>query len=130
MNKLAQFMSGRNGNDQLGLALLLAALILNIIFRMTGISLLGMIAMAMVAVVIYRMFSRNLYKRQEENRKFLSFWYNSKRQFSDWRTRRSQSRDYKFFTCPGCKNMLRVPKGKGKIQITCPKCKHEFIKRS
>ena len=126
MNKLYRFMSGRNGNDQLGLAMLICALILNIIFRMTGFYLLGIIAMALVVLVIFRMFSRNVYKRQEENRRFMGFWYNSKQQFKDWRTRCSQSKQYKFFTCPGCKNILRVPRGKGKIQITCPKCGQRF----
>jgi len=126
MNKLLQFMAGRNGNDQLGLAMLVCALILNIIFRMTGIYIIGLVAMCMVGVVIFRMFSRNIAKRQEENRRFLGFWYNSKTQFNDWRTRKSQSKTYKFFTCPGCKNILRVPRGKGKIQITCPKCGQRF----
>ena len=126
MNKLYQFMSGLNGNDQLGLALLVAALVLNIAFRSTGRGLLGLIASALVFVVIYRMLSRDLAKRQEENRRFLSLWSDAKRSFGNWRDRRSQSRDYKFFTCPSCKNILRVPLGKGKIQITCPKCGQRF----
>lgn len=126
MNKLYRFMSGRNGNDQLGLALLVAALILNIIFRVTGLYLLGFIAMVMVFFVIYRMFSRDLAKRQEENRRFLCLWSDARLRFSNWRIRRAQARDYKFFTCPSCKNILRVPRGKGKIQITCPKCGQRF----
>ena len=126
MNRIFEFMSGRNGNDQLGLALLVVALILNIIFRMTGMYLLGIAAMALVLIVLYRMFSRDLAKRQEENRRFLSLWSDAKRSFAEWRLRRSQSRDYKFFVCPGCHNRLRVPRGKGKIQITCPKCGQRF----
>ena len=126
MNKLQQFMSGRNGNDQLGLAMLVCALILNMVFRATGLGLLGVVATVLVCIVIYRMFSRDLYKRREENRRFMSFWYNSKQQFINWKTRRAQSGSYKFFSCPGCKNILRVPRGKGKIQITCPKCGQRF----
>ncbi|MGE4352683.1 MAG: hypothetical protein AB7D36_01180 [Oscillospiraceae bacterium] len=130
MNKIYQFMSGRNGNDRLGLAMLIAALILNIVFRFTGIYLLGIIAMAMVVLVVFRMFSRNVQKRQEENRRFVSLWSDAKKRFSDWRTRKVQSKNYKFFTCPGCKNKLRVPRGKGKIQITCPKCGQRFNGKS
>lgn len=126
MNRLFGFMSGRNGNDQLGLAMLVAALLLNIIFRMTRIFLFGIAAMALLFLVIFRMFSRDLGKRQEENRRFMSLWYDAKRSFSDWRLRRSQSKDYKFFVCPSCHNRLRVPRGKGKIQITCPKCGQRF----
>ena len=122
MNRIFEFMSGRNGNDQLGLALLVVALILNIIFRMTGMYLLGIAAMVLVLIVLYRMFSRDLAKRREENRRFLSLWSDAKRSFAEWRLRRSQSRDYKFFVCPGCHNRLRVPRGKGKIIVTCPKC--------
>ena len=130
MNKLMQFMSGRNGNDQLGLTLLILALVLNIIFRYSGIYILGLAAMALVVVVVFRMFSRNVAKRQEENRRFLSLWSDSRRQFRDWKLRRSQSKDYKFFICPRCKNRLRVPRGKGKIQITCPKCGQRFEGKS
>ena len=72
MNRLFGFMSGRNGNDQLGLAMLVAALLLNIIFRMTRIFLFGIAAMALLFLVIFRMFSRVLGKRQEQNRRFMS----------------------------------------------------------
>ena len=90
MNRIFEFMSGRNGNDQLGLALLVVALILNIIFRMTGMYLLGIAAMALVLIVLYRMFSRDLAKRREENRRFLSLWSDAKRSFAEWRLRRSR----------------------------------------
>jgi hypothetical protein len=123
MNKFYQFMSGRNGNDELGLAMLVAALVLNIIFRISGLYILGIIATALVALVIYRMFSRDLVKRQAENRRFVGLW-------TGWKTRRAQSKTYKFFTCPSCKNTLRVPRGKGKIQITCPKCGQRFDGKS
>ena len=126
MNRINQFMSGRNGNDQLGLTLLVFALILNVIFRFTGMYFLGIIAMVMVLTVVFRIFSRNVQKRQEENRRFVSLWADAKRSFSDWRSRKAQSKNYKFFTCPACKNKLRVPRGKGKIQITCPKCGQRF----
>ena len=130
MNKLYQFMSGRNGNDQLGLAFLVAALVLNIAFRCTGLYLLGLVAMVLVFIVIYRMLSRDLSKRQEENRRFLHLWSDARTNFCNWKTRKAQSKDYKFFTCPSCKNILRVPRGKGKIQITCPKCGQRFSGKS
>ena len=123
MNKIREFMAGRNGNDELGLAMLVAALVLNIVFRSSGFRLLGLAAAVLVVLVLYRMFSRDLAKRQAENRRFLGLW-------TGWKTRRAQSKTYKFFTCPGCRNTLRVPRGKGKIQITCPKCGQRFDGKS
>lgn len=130
MNKLYKFMSGRNGNDQLGFAMLFIALVLNIIFRFTAKTGFGAVATLLLIIVIYRMFSRNLTKRREENRRFVSLRSDFKRKFSCWRTCASQSKTFKFFTCPGCKNVLRVPRGKGKIQITCPKCGQRFSGKS
>lgn len=119
-------MAGRNGNDQLGLAMLFVALIFNIIFRFAKIGIFSLIASVLLILVIYRMFSRDLPKRQAENRRFVSLWSDTKHNFTAWRTRQKQSKEFKFFACPACKNMLRVPRGKGKIQITCPKCGQRF----
>lgn len=130
MNKIYSFMYGRNGSDQLNVALLFAALALNIIYRLTAILILTYLANIAVVFVIFRMFSKNLPKRQAENRKFVYLWSDTKKEFSDWRTRKSQSKDFKFFNCPSCKNTLRVPRGKGKIQITCPKCGQRFSGKS
>ncbi|MDO4749714.1 MAG: hypothetical protein Q4A39_02610 [Eubacteriales bacterium] len=126
LNRFRVFMTGRNGTDTLNIFLFFSALGMQLISGITGwevFSLLGTIALVLV---LYRMFSRNLARRQEENYRFTQFLGGSQSRFSDWRARREQSKEYKFFTCPSCKNKLRVPRGKGKIQVTCPRCGERF----
>lgn len=130
MNWLRAFMAGRNGVDQLGIALVILALVLNSLAQITRLMLLSVFALAVLVFTIFRVLSKNLSKRREENRRFLVFWDNIKREFAGWKDRRSQSKNYKFFTCPGCKSKLRVPRGKGKIQITCPRCGQRFNGKS
>jgi hypothetical protein len=67
---------------------------------------------------IFRMLSRNTYKRYQENRKFLQF------------TGRMKDREHRYFDCPKCRQMVRVPRGKGKISITCPRCREKFVKKT
>jgi ribosomal protein L37AE/L43A len=67
---------------------------------------------------IFRMMSRNVYKRYQENRKFLQFFD------------RIKDRQHRYYDCPKCRQTVRVPRGKGKISITCPKCREKFIKKT
>lgn len=131
--RLAKFFEGRNGNDALARALLWAGVIVYVLAMVamrigwTVVSnLLSSAALVLVFFSLWRTMSRNLYKRSEENQKFLAFFRRIKTGFSNQKTRFSQRKDYKFFKCPACKSMLRVPRGKGKIQITCRKCGNRF----
>jgi ribosomal protein S27E len=126
MNWLRTFMTGRNGVDQLNIAVILLAVALNLIAGFTGMDLFTLLATIALVWAIYRMFSRNLNKRRAENDRFTGLWSSMKAGYSAWLTRKRQSREYRFFTCPGCKNKLRVPRGKGKLQITCPRCGQRF----
>ncbi len=126
MDKLYRFISGRYGNDQLSCAMLIVALLFNLFFRFTAFGIFGLLGMALTGLVVYRMLSRNVPKRREENRRFVCLWTDAKRSFNDWKIRKAQSKEFKFYSCPDCKNMLRVPRGKGKIHITCPKCGQRF----
>lgn len=129
-DKLYRFMQDRNGMDDLcrmesGLVLIL--LILGIFTRLgifTTVALLLMIHM------YYRAFSKNTAKRYEENQKYLNFKYNRTVSWNRFKKRMAQTRDYRFYKCPTCKQEVRVPKGHGKIEITCPKCREKFIRRS
>ena len=119
---LRHFMSGRYGMDKLNMAILWAGVIasllsaciqkqpLNLIFW--GISYVLMI------LSIFRILSRNTYKRYQENRKFLQIFD------------RLKDRQHRYFDCPKCRQMVRVPRGKGKIAITCPRCKEKFVKKT
>jgi ribosomal protein L37AE/L43A len=132
-DKMARFMVGRNGNDQLNLflfgvdaVLLIAAAIIG---GQTG-RWLYIVVLVLLGTIYFRMFSRNLPRRREENGKFLRFWY---RLSAAWKIRREkwvQRKDYKFFTCPSCKTTLRVPRGHGKIKIVCRKCGSSFERKS
>ena len=130
MNRLRAFMAGRNGIDGLGYGLLIAAIVVNLAARMVrrdGISaFLSLVAAALMVICILRIFSRNVAARRKENQRFLGIFGKAKGAAADWKYRMSCAGEYKFFTCPGCHNKLRVPRGKGKIQITCPKCGQRF----
>lgn len=129
--KILQFMSGRYGNDQLNRFLSVAGLVfamLAIVFGRTGAStLLWLIAVALIAAVYVRMLSRNIYKRSDENTRYLRRKNSTVRAFNLRKERWKQRKSYRFFTCPSCHTTLRVPRGKGKINIVCRKCGNSFL---
>jgi ribosomal protein L37AE/L43A len=131
--KLMRFMVGRNGNDQLNLFLYAVDAVLLIAATLIG----GQVGRWMWAAVLvllgyiyFRMFSRNLTKRREENGKFLRLLYSVQAGLKIRREKWVQRKDYKFFTCPSCKTTLRVPRGNGKIKIVCRKCGNSFTGKS
>lgn len=131
--KLARFMAGRNGNDQLNLFLFAvdAVLLLAAAFVKGEAGRLAYLpVLALLGYIYFRMFSRNLTRRREENGKYLRLRY----KFSAWlklrREKWVQRKDYKFYTCPDCKTTLRVPRGHGKIKIVCRKCGNTFTGKS
>ena len=126
---LQRLMYGRNGSDQLGRAAIVAALVLDVVsmfvirnrhLQLVGI-LLYWVAMALLLYAIFRAFSKNLYKRREENSKFLQWIWKVKNGRSAAKARHADTA-HKYFTCKNCKTICRVPVGKGKVIITCPKC--------
>jgi len=130
----ARFMYGRNGNDQLNAALLcvyLVLCVLEIVFGgiHTAAVVFNTLALLLAVVVLFRMFSRNLTRRQAENARFLNWWLPVKGRFVGARQRRLD-KEHKYFTCKNCKAICRVPAGKGKIEITCPKCGQKIIGKS
>lgn len=131
---LARFMYGHNGTDQLNMALLcayLAALVLAALLgRISPVRvLLEAVTVALAVLVLFRTFSRNLSKRRAENERFLAWWRPVKQRITGARQRR-RDKDHKYFTCKNCKTICRVPTGKGKIEITCPKCGGKIIGKS
>lgn len=96
----------------------------------TGFGILITLALIPCFYALYRTFSRNISARQAENYKFLSWWNRVKGWFSRTKDRAVQSKDYKFYACPNCGQEVRVPRGKGKIRITCPKCGNKFEKKT
>ena len=131
--RLASFMAGRNGVDQLNKFLLAADVVLAVLSSVIG-GAFGRVTYTIVIgllVVIYiRMFSRNLMRRRQENGKYLQLKQRFLGRFRLLKERWVQRRDYKFFTCPSCHTTLRVPKGRGKIRIVCRKCGVSFTGKS
>ena len=131
--KFARFMAGRNGNDQLNLFILIVDVILLLLAGIFNDSIGPYLYPAVILLLGYayfRMLSRNLYRRREENGKFQRLRY---RLTAWWRVhleRWVQRKDYKFFVCPSCKTTLRVPRGHGKIKIVCRRCGSSFTGRS
>ena len=117
-----RFMQGRYGTDKLNIFLLRTAFVLMLIDLFLPVGLLKLIfwilPMALMALSILRSFSRNIYRRYEENRKYL--------QLMDM----VKDRHHRYFNCPKCHQRVRVPRGKGKIAITCPKCREKFVKKT
>ena len=131
--KLARFMAGRNGNDQLNVFLLglaLALLVIAAIFKDSFGRITYIIVFALLGYAYFRMLSRNVYKRREENGKYLRWQYKVQTALRLRKERWVQRREYKFFSCPSCRASLRVPRGRGKIKIVCRKCGTSFFGKS
>ena len=119
---LRNFMMGRYGTDRLNMVILtvgLVASLLSVILRAPVMDLiLFVLSYGMMFWAIFRTLSRNTYKRYQENRKFLQL------------VGRIKDREHRYFDCPKCRQMVRVPRGKGKISITCPRCREKFVKKT
>ena len=128
-----QFMIGRNGNDELNrflLAVEMVLILLSVIFSRGIGRVLSPIALVLLGFTYYRMLSRDLIRRSDENARYLRL---RERFLGMIRVRKEQwvqRKDYKFFVCPACKATLRVPKGRGKIKIVCRKCGNSFMGKS
>ena len=132
--RLARFMIGRNGNDQLNRFLLLADVVLLLLASLLGGTALGsllyLLVLALLGLTYFRMLSRNVYKRRSENEGYLRKKQQLLSRLRVFKERWRQRKDYKFFTCPSCKAVMRVPRGRGKIRIVCHKCGNTFMGKS
>ena len=127
---IARFMQGRNGVDNLGYHALWTGLGIVIVNSFIGSLLLGLIGNALYIYSLFRILSRNVYKRQEENRRYVRFLHNWKTEVKQFFLRLKGSKEYKYFRCPGCKTRLRLRRGCGEKHITCPVCKKQFDQRA
>ena len=117
-----RFMMGRYGTDKLNMTILIAGLIFSVVAMFNPFAMLDLgltlVSYGLMFWAIFRCLSRNTYKRYQENRKYLRF------------VERLKDRQHRYYDCPRCRQQVRVPRGKGKIAITCPKCREKFIKKT
>ncbi len=127
--RLMRFMYGRNGADRLYHVTVVLAFVLLIVGRFfDGIPafVIGSLSLLLLGWSIFRFFSRNLAKRQAENRRFLTVWHAIGRFFTDRRNRFRDRHTHIYKKCPACRATLRFPRVKGKHSAVCPRCRHRF----
>lgn len=132
--KLIRFMQGRYGVDSFSKFLLVFGLVIvmfSSIFGGENISTIGYVLGWIVIIYCYfRMFSKNVTKRYAENQTFLAKTYKIRCFFQRQKNEWSQRKAYHIYKCPSCGQKIRIPKGKGKIEVRCPKCATTFVKKS
>ncbi len=129
-NWIRKFMTGRYGLDQLSNAMFtlsIAIILGSILFKSTALNTAGIIILVLGYL---RMFSRNTSARYRENQKFLGLFGSIRRKAVGYKETAKKRSQYKYFKCPGCGQKLRVPRGKGRVSINCPKCRHTFIRKA
>lgn len=129
VNFIQRFLYGRYGSDQLNIALLVAYLVLALLSRLFHSSFLSAAALVVIFWALYRMLSRQPERRRAENAKFLELVRPLVHRYNVNKCRRND-KEHCYFKCPNCGQQLRVPKGKGKISITCRSCGVSFEEKT
>lgn len=123
-------MQDRTGVDHLSLALLIVSLVVGLVGQLLGWGWLTWLSLVPLVFCYFRIFSKNKLKRHQENILFLKYWYPIQSKWINQYRALKARRQYRYFKCKECGQQLRVPRKKGKIEITCPKCRHTFIKKT
>ena len=128
--KFQRFMIGRYGVDQLSKFMVIVAVILWVLNMFADNRFFYSWGMLILILAYVRMFSRNIQKRYQENQKYLVIKQKVLSRLKKEKSNMEQRKTYHIYVCPTCKQKIRIPRGKGRICITCPKCKTEFTKTS
>ena len=129
IQKLRGMLAGRYGLDQLSVALMLLGCAVTFVLSLCGVKYYRLFGLLPMVLALLRVLSRNVARRQSENERFLQIWSPIKNWFSV-KAQHAQDADHRYYPCPNCKKTLRVPKNRGKIEITCPHCGTKFKKRT
>jgi DNA-directed RNA polymerase subunit RPC12/RpoP len=128
--KIMRFMAGRYGTDAFSkflLILIFICLVLNLFLRIPALYFLGLV---FLVYCYFRMFSRNYAKRSAENAAYLKATAGLRRFLRNQQTHFQIRKTHHLYKCRQCGKYVKVPKGKGRIEITCPSCRYTFIKKS
>lgn len=129
LQKLREFMFGRNGTDMFSLALIIAGFVINIFYVLSAFIPLYLLSLAAYGYALFRTLSKNIPARQKENQKFMEFWWKVKNRWIGLKADFEEKKAYKHFKCPSCGQKIRIPRGRGKVEIRCPKCSNRFVKK-
>ena len=125
-----RFMTGRNGPDQLSLALLWMGLICSLLDAFAHTGLLSLLGMAAYVYALFRLFSRAVDRRRAENERYVQWASGMRTRLSQARVRFQKRKEFKYFKCPQCRSILRLPRGVGEVTVTCGKCRHSFTHKA
>lgn len=130
LQKVLRFLQERYGIDDLSKLMMGIVFILAVINMFFRLPVLSAFIWAVIILIYFRMFSKNKYKRYQENQLYLKYMG----PFQNWIRKQINiiklRKDYHIYTCPTCKQKIKIPRGKGRIAVRCPKCRTEFIKKS
>lgn len=127
--RLYRFMLGRYGNDQLNRFLMILTLVF-FVLSVFGVRIFYLLGLLCLIYAYFRMLSKNTYKRSLENNRYMKYEFKVRQFFATWKRDMQQRKTHHIYRCPSCRQKIRIPRGKGRIEIRCPKCSQTFIKKS
>lgn len=130
LQKLREFMYGRYGTDKISLALFIGGFAFYTLYVFTRFRLLYLVSLILYGIAIFRTLSKNIDARRRENMKFEQLLWKLKNWWVGIRADFEERKTYKHFKCPSCGQKIRIPRGRGKVEIRCPKCSNRFIKKA
>ncbi len=130
MNQFRRFMYGRYGVDQFTIVLVVLSMIITFVSSFTKFLPIYALAYILLIYALFRTFSKNLQKRTRENQIFYQLSSSLKKKLTNIKLLLIGTKTHKYFKCSHCKQVIRVPRDRGKICITCPKCRREFVKKT
>lgn len=123
---LSKLLHGRYGVDQFSVALMFMSVLFSLLFTFTDWTIFYIISSVILIYAIYRIFSKNFTKRQRENQLWNKYYFSFRRKTDKCIRRAKDFPHYRYYTCLNCKQTIRIPRGKGRIEIRCPKCGYSF----
>jgi DNA-directed RNA polymerase subunit RPC12/RpoP len=130
LQKIFFYMNGRYGMDEFSKALMIAGIIFGALANFIGGRITASVGLALIAFGALRPLSKEIENRQKEYRWYIHVKQTIQTKYHRLKNKQVQRKRFKIYKCPECKQKVRVPRGRKKIRITCPTCKHQFVKKS